>query len=223
MLIVGLTGGIASGKSTCAAVFVQEGIHVIDCDVLARRVVAQGSWGWKRLRREFSGHDIFDADGAVDREKLGALIFRDAELRRRLNRATHLPILARIAQSLLLSWLRCRLVVVIDMPLLYETGGDRFTAHNTVAACRPEVQVQRLMQRDQVAEEVARARIGAQMALSEKVLRAQHVIDNSGSRDRTEEQVRRLARALKRGARWRAVLSPPGIGAALVLLKLLLP
>lgn len=149
--LVGLTGGICCGKSTVVNIIrsldaegsicprdpssratVARHVGVVDCDLIAREVVKPGAWGYRRVVSAF-GSSILREDGTLDREKLGGLVFNDASARKRLNTATHLPILIRMVTQILKLWLwqRCH-IVVVDMPLLYEIGFQRFTRPYTV-------------------------------------------------------------------------------------------
>jgi dephospho-CoA kinase len=150
MKLVGLTGGICCGKSTVVRILrsldaggTADGgpdapwgapgrLGIVDCDLIARDVVRPGAWGYRRVVRAF-GPSILQEDGALDREKLGGLVFNDVSARKRLNAATHLPILVRMMTQILVLWVwkRCP-VVVVDMPLLYEIGFQRFTSPYTV-------------------------------------------------------------------------------------------
>ena len=151
MKLVGLTGGICCGKSTVVRILrsldADGGAHagrdapkaslgVVDCDLIARDVVRPGAWGYRRVVRAF-GASILQDNGALDREKLGGLVFNDVAARKRLNAATHLPILVRMVTQILTLWVweRCSMVVV-DMPLLYEIGFQRFTRPYTVRCGR---------------------------------------------------------------------------------------
>lgn len=151
MKLVGLTGGICCGKSTVVRILrswdaggAPDGgglspgrLGIVDCDLIARDVVRPGAWGYRRVVRAF-GASILQEDGALDRERLGGLVFNDSAARKRLNEATHLPILVRMVTQILVLWVwkRCP-VVVVDMPLLYEIGFQRFTRPYTVrCSCR---------------------------------------------------------------------------------------
>ena len=142
-------------------------------------------------------------------------MFNDAAQRRRLNAATHPAVGLELLRRLLLSWLLCRPVVVVDMPLLFETGFYRLTRPRVLVACSPDVQRQRLMQRDKLAQAAADARIASQMPLERKRQLADVVLENDASLAQLEQQVQQLARRLRRHA-WlhQAVLSPVGVLAA---------
>jgi dephospho-CoA kinase len=190
--IVGLTGGIASGKSTVSRMLGELGSVIIDADVAARHVVAPGSDGLARIVEEF-GKDVLLADGTLNRKLLGRIIFGDHEARRRLDSITHPLIYRHMAQELDRAIKAGASVIILDIPLLFETGLFLDTIDESVVVyVRPEVQLERLMARDGLREEEARQRIRAQLPLEEKARRAEHVIDNSGSLEETRRQVVRL-------------------------------
>lgn len=196
--IVGLTGGIASGKSTVSRVLRELGAVIIDADVAAREVVMPGSEGLARVASEF-GKEVLLSDGSLNRKLLGQIIFGDPEARRRLESITHPLIYRRMAQDLNCAAAEGAQVIILDIPLLFETGLFLDTIDESVVVyVRPEIQLQRLMERDGLSEEEAEQRIRAQLPLEEKARRAEHVIDNSGSPEETRKQVETLWRE------WRA-------------------
>lgn len=194
-LILGVTGGIASGKSLVTATFRSLGAVVVSADELAREAVRPGSETLRRLVGQF-GRQILQADGALDRKALAERIFTDAGAREALNRITH-PAIAALAEKRLqeLAQQAGRLVVY-EAPLLFEAGAEKRVDAVLVVRIDEPLQVERLMRRDGLTEEQARARIAAQMPQAEKMARADYVIDNSGSPEATSEQVRRIFRKL---------------------------
>ena len=179
MLVIGLTGGIASGKSTAAAALEAAGAPVVRSDVLARAVVAPGEPALQEIRAAF-GPAVVAPDGTLLRRRLGDIVFADAEARRTLERITHPRIHARM-----LAWLDARRAegatgAVCDIPLLYEAGYDRSGCLDRVwvVAVEAETQIRRLMARDGLGRQEALRRIGAQWPLGEKVRRADMVFDN---------------------------------------------
>lgn len=158
------------------------------------------------------GPTILRSDGEIDREALAALVFHDAQQRRRLNAATHPAVGAELARLALLAWLRCRPVLVVDMPLLFETGFARLTSPNVLVACSPAIQLQRLRERDGLAQAAAQARIAAQMPVEAKRRLAGVVLENDGTQQELRAQVEQLVRRLRRHA-WlhQCVLSPVGL------------
>ncbi len=193
--IYGLTGGIAAGKSTVARLFEALGARVVDADQLAREVVLPGTEGLAEIVRTF-GEDMLAPDGSLDRKKLGALVFGDDEKRRALEQITH----PRIAQ---LSMQRMAEIASSDAPyglyeaaLLVEKGTYKMMAGLIVVASSDAVQLARVMARDSLDEESARARIAAQMPQSEKVAVAQWVIWNDGDLDALRARVAEVHAAL---------------------------
>uniref|UniRef100_A0A915BKL7 Dephospho-CoA kinase n=1 Tax=Parascaris univalens TaxID=6257 RepID=A0A915BKL7_PARUN len=193
MYLVGLTGGIATGKSSVSAVFRERGIKVVDADVIAREVVQPGMPAYQRLRAEF-GDVIFDDEkgGILIREKLAELVFSDDQVRRKVNAITHPAIRKRIILEIVKNFILGERYIILDTPLLFEVGYDKIVQKIVVVNCSEDEQVRRLMLRDRCDEVAARARINVQMPLSEKLQRATHIIDNSGDRDVTRAQVSAL-------------------------------
>ena len=195
-LLVGLTGGIATGKSTVSTMFAHLGAKVVDADLLAREVVMPGQPALARIVSEF-GPDVLQADGALDRKRLGAIVFADGDKRRRLEEITHPAIRAR--QQRILSVYEeegFEGIVIWDVALLIETSAAKSMDRVVVVIADADTELSRLMGRDGFSEDEARRRIASQMPLSEKVKVADHVIDNSGSRAETERRVREVYRAL---------------------------
>lgn len=193
---VGLTGGIGSGKSTVAAILRELGACVIDSDEGARAVVEPGTEGFEQVVAEFGPGIV--AGGRLDRKALAAQVFGDPRALRQLNAIVH-PLVRRwSAEQLAAAAERGEAVVVSDIPLLFENGLDRAFETVVLVHVPPETQVRRLVDGRGFSERDARARIAAQMPIDEKVPRATVVIDNSGSREHTREQVQRLWERLTR-------------------------
>ncbi|KAF7204294.1 dephospho-CoA kinase domain-containing protein [Nothobranchius furzeri] len=192
MYLVGLTGGIASGKSTVSSMLRELGCPVIDADVVARKVVEPHTPAYSRIVYHF-GPEILLENGEIDRQKLGQLIFADEEKRRLLNSITHPEIHKAMLKEILFFFLRGYRYVVLDVPLLFETRRlTKFLTHTVVVYCDPATQLQRLVQRDGLTQEQAKQRVAAQMPLNEKRGLASHVIENSGGREETHRQVLKL-------------------------------
>ncbi|KAI6185349.1 hypothetical protein M3Y98_00013100 [Aphelenchoides besseyi] len=198
MFIVGLTGGIASGKSTVSKFFQNHNIRLIDSDTIAREVVLPGTSTYQQLRNEF-GSEYFDDknEGKLLREKLGELIFRDAEKRRKLNAITHPAIRRQLVIRTLQSLLQFEPFVVIDIPLLFESKLERFFQKIVVVHCSNEKQIERLCKRDGITVEQAQARINAQLSSEYKIQRATFAIDNNGSLEDLQVQLEAVVSALK--------------------------
>lgn len=194
-LLVGLTGGIATGKSTVSDIFRRLGCVVIDADVLAREVVAPGEPAYAAIVAEF-GPDILQRDGTLDRKKLGAMVFADPEKRRRLEALTHPRIRERFARRLEeLVERQFTGIVIFDAPVMIESGNYRSMDRLVVVVTDAATQTVRALDRDGDREDIER-RIASQMPLSEKARLADYVIDNSGEREATLAEVRRVHRAL---------------------------
>ena len=195
MRLVGLTGGIASGKSTVAGMLRAERIPVIDADQLAREVVAPGTPGLEAVRARFPG--VVASDGTLDRAKLGAHVFQHPDERRALEGITH-PLI-RDAAMKRFSQLSDEgyAVAAYDVPLLFENGLEAICAGVLVVWVPREVQVARLIERDGLTPEAAELRLQAQMSLDEKKRRATWVIDNSGSLEQTRAQVLQVIDAIR--------------------------
>jgi len=207
-LLVGLTGGIATGKSTVSTMFAHLGAKVVDADLLAREVVMPGQPAHTRIVYEF-GPEVLQADGQLDRKRLGAIVFADALKRKRLEQITHPAI--RVRQQRILSVYEEEAfdgIVIWDAAVLIESGGATAMDRLVVVTADAETELARLMARDGFSEEDARGRIASQMPLAEKVKLADYVIDNSGTRDATQRRVREVYRALRDDLK-RAVAARP--------------
>ncbi|KAF7708059.1 dephospho-CoA kinase domain-containing protein [Silurus meridionalis] len=198
MFLVGLTGGIASGKSTVSSQLRELGCPVIDADVVARKVVEPRTRAYQLIVQNF-GQEVLLENGEIDRQKLGHIIFSNPEKRRVLNSITHPEIHRAMFHHILYYFIRGYRYVVLDVPLLFETRRlTQLMKHTVVVYCDPGTQLARLMQRDSLSQGEAEQRVAAQMPLSEKRGLARHVIENSGSREDTHRQVLRLHAALDR-------------------------
>jgi dephospho-CoA kinase len=177
--VVGLTGGIASGKSTVARSFAALGVPVIDADLLAREVVLPGSDGLAEIVRTF-GAGVLLADGSLDRKGLGAIVFSDGAARAKLNAITHPRIAGLTAQRLAALAAANHTYALYEAALIVENGMHRGMRGLVVVRADEATQLARLIQRDGMSEVDARARIAAQSSLDEKLKVADFVIDNSG-------------------------------------------
>ncbi|KAG8461597.1 hypothetical protein KFE25_001201 [Diacronema lutheri] len=181
MLIVGLTGGIATGKSMATAWLRAQGVRVIDMDDVARVVVQPGRPALARIRRRF-GDGVLHPDGSLDRAELGKRVFGDASERRALNAIMRVPLTVELLRGLGAALGDGLGVVVIDAPLLFEAGLHRLAAHVIVVATPEGTQLERLIARDGVSREDAMARIVAQLPLATKIARADVIVENGGDR-----------------------------------------
>ncbi|KAL6626196.1 hypothetical protein ACP70R_029922 [Stipagrostis hirtigluma subsp. patula] len=202
MRLVGLTGGIASGKSTVSNLFKDAGVPIVDADIVARDVVRKGTGGWKKIVKAF-GNDILSESGEIDRARLGQIVFSDPSKRQLLNRLLAPHISSGILWEIAKLWMKGCKVIVLDIPLLFETKMDRWTNPVIVVWVDPETQIERLMSRDECSEEQARNRINSQLALDWKKSEANIVINNSGSLDDTKEQFQEVMRKVSAPLTWK--------------------
>jgi dephospho-CoA kinase len=184
---VALTGGIATGKSYCLERFAALGASTIDADALAREVVTTGTRGLTAVVSAF-GEGVLAADGSLDRPALGRIVFGDAKARATLEAIVHPEVYRRIREwfANLPSGTR---VAIADIPLVFETGHNHDFDAVVVAACAPETQLRRVIDRDRLSDADARARIAAQWPIEEKVRRATHVIWTDRGFAETDRQV----------------------------------
>jgi dephospho-CoA kinase len=196
--VIGLTGGIATGKSLVSAMIMELGGQIINADLIARQVVEPGMPAWKQIVDHF-GEGILNSNQTIKRKELGRIVFADADKLDQLNKITHPFIIAEIERQL--SCCRDSLdkeIVVIDAPILLELGLERLVDEVWVVTVDPAAQLERLMKRDNLSAEEAKLRIQAQMPLEEKVKRADRVIDNRHAPDETKKQVKEIWREITR-------------------------
>jgi dephospho-CoA kinase len=193
---VGLTGGIASGKSTVADALAERGAVIIDADVLAREVVEPGTAGLRAVQERF-GPDVVRSDGSLDREGLGRIVFADPDARRDLEAIIHPAVRARAA--VLAARAPDDAVVVQVIPLLVETAQQDAFDLVVVVDVEPETQLSRLEQRNGFSRAEAVARVAAQIGRADRLAAADVVIDNSGQREALGPQVDRLWAKLRDG------------------------
>lgn len=209
MFLVGLTGGIASGKSEVCERFVMAGAELVDADEIAREVTQPGKETYRKVVEHF-GTDILDEDGFIDRAALGGIVFNDAAKRAVLNELTHPPVIAGIADRLEVL-IAFDGVVVLDVPLLVEAGVQGGYEAVVVVACDPETQVRRLVEQRGATEAEARARLDAQAPLQEKLAVATHVIWNDGTLAELRERADAVAAELTARAREKAAAESQGV------------
>ena len=195
MHLFGLTGGIASGKSTAAARLRTRHVPVIDADALARDVVAPGTDGLAELVEAF-GAGILDGDGALDRKRLARIAFADDAARARLNAITHGRIAERMRRRAAELDARGEPLACYEAALIVENGAADAFRPLVVVACPEDVQIQRACARDGISESEARARVRAQKPLAEKVALADYVVDTSGPLEATCSAVDGVLRAI---------------------------
>lgn len=185
--VIGLTGGIATGKSTIANLFDQKGVPVVDADLISREIVKPQMKAYQKIVTQF-GQAVLSSDQTIDRKKLGKMIFNDPEKRAQLNQITHPIIIEQIIEQ------RDQLIkedhplIVLDIPLLFELNLKQLSEKILVVYTSGETQLERLKLRDQLSEEAALQRINSQIAIGKKKEEADFVIDNNGSLKETKDQ-----------------------------------
>jgi dephospho-CoA kinase len=192
MKVLGLTGGIGSGKTVVGEMFARLGAEIIDADQLAREVVEPGQPALEEIVQYF-GPDILKPDGRLDRARLADIVFADASARAALNAVTHPRIRARMEDAIAARKDRAGVLVLV-IPLLYESARTSLVEEVIVVWVDPQTQFRRLVERGGLTAEQARQRIEAQMPLDEKRALADDVIDNRGSRADTQRQVEAIYR-----------------------------
>jgi dephospho-CoA kinase len=200
--VIGLTGGIASGKSTVSSMLSSFGAIVVDADKISRKVTETGSFGLEQIVA-FFGRNILLPDGSLDRKKLGSIVFGNEEALNKLNSILH-PVIDEKTCCVLDEIRKDCIekekpsIVIFDAPLLFEIGADKYVDEVWVVDVDRDLQLKRLMERDSFDYGEAMARINSQMPLSEKRRRAHEVIDNSGSLQETYQKVKELYEKAKR-------------------------
>lgn len=188
-MIIGLTGGIASGKSTVAQLLVERGALLVDADQVAREVVSPGEPLLEAIASAF-GQAVLQEDGSLNRASLGNIVFKDKELLKKLESLTHPAIRARMQEKIkTYAEQYPERLTVADVPLLYETGQEKLYEGIMVVYIPEELQISRLMNRNNLSQEEAAKRVALQMDIEEKRRRADWVIDNSGSLEASKSQI----------------------------------
>lgn len=190
-MIIGLTGSIASGKSTISEMLKEKGYPIIDADLVARVVVEPGTVTLSDIECIF-GKEVMNEDGTLNREALGQLIFHDPAKRKQLNDLMHPAIRAEMLRQRDELFESGEETLIMDIPLLFESRLQHFVDKILVVSVKEEIQLQRLMQRNSLSEEEAKARIQSQLPLSEKEKGADAVIYNNGSIEQSKVQLERI-------------------------------
>jgi dephospho-CoA kinase len=196
VLKVGLTGGIACGKTVVRHRLEERGIPTLDADAVVHRLLQAGTELTRQVAEAF-GNRVIAPDGSVDRKALGALVFADDEQRKKLNAIVHPAVWLEIERFFGARENARDEVAVVDAALMIETGSYRRYDFLVVAHCRPELQLERLMARDDISREDAFRRIRAQMPLEEKMRFADFLVDTSGTLEETLKQADELATKLR--------------------------
>jgi dephospho-CoA kinase len=189
--IIGLTGGIASGKSTVSSLLMNKGYTIVDADLAARKVVEPGEPAYEKIVEVF-GQKVLNDDNTINRGELGAIIFHNEERRLQLNEIVHPAVRAQMLAEKEEAFSQGKKTVVMDIPLLFESELTWMVDKTIVVYVDRETQITRLMQRNSLSEEEALARIQSQMSLEKKKELAQAVLDNRGTIDRTMLQLDEL-------------------------------
>ncbi|KAF9528157.1 CoaE-domain-containing protein [Crepidotus variabilis] len=201
MLVIGLTGGIATGKSTVSSLLKKSDIPIIDADLIARQVVLPGTPALAAIIRTF-GEEVLFKDGFLDRKKLGSIIFDDEVKRKQLNAIVHPAVRRRMFWKTLSYWIRGYKYCVLDVPLLIEGGLNQWVGQVVVVYCSEEIQLRRLMARDMSSENAALSRLRSQMPIAEKIAYADIVLDNSGPESELRARVQELITTFDKQVGW---------------------
>ncbi|MBU8879667.1 dephospho-CoA kinase [Bacillus sp. FJAT-29790] len=190
-LVVGLTGGIASGKSTVSSILIEKGITVIDADLEAKLAVEKGEDAYQEIVSHF-GEQILLEDGSIDRGKLGSIIFNDKEQRLKLNSIVHPAVRKRMLMKKTKACENGEKLIIMDIPLLFESQLTYMVDKTLLVFVEEDTQLQRLMERNQLSKDEALARVNSQMRLKDKTELADAVIDNNGTIEETKKQLMKI-------------------------------
>jgi len=197
LLVLGVTGGVASGKTTVANMLMALGAPIVDLDLIARQVVAPGKPAWKDIRGYF-GDKVIRKDGTIDRKRLSGIVFRDPSKRKKLETFTHPPILEGFARQVneIMGKNGCGIIQAV-IPLLFEVNLQHLVHKILVVYIPPHQQIERLAKRDKISKEEAENILKAQLPIDKKLEHADFVIHNERSVDETRRQVKALWKELK--------------------------
>lgn len=185
--VLGITGGIATGKSSVVQHFIDLGFPVVDADIIARHLLDKNTPAYKEVVKVF-GSEILQENGEINRQALGALVFNHPDKLKQLD-ALMAPFLQETILSAIKQASQNQKLVIVDVPLMYEKGYDEWMDQVAVVYCTPEQQIKRLMQRNQLTEKEAKQRIDSQLPIEMKKLLAEVVFDNSNDLTQTIQQV----------------------------------
>lgn len=194
MKAIAITGSIATGKSTVSKYLIQQGYPVIDTDIISRVVVEKGTVGLERLKENF-GEDIIQADGTLNRKALGNIVFNDEASKEKLNQILH-PLISKESKERMAAYKEeGHSLIFVDIPLYYEVDIDIPTDAVWLVYVSPDIQLERLMKRNQIGEEDARQLISNQISIQDKAKWSEIVIDNSNTPEETHKQIDQLLKA----------------------------
>lgn len=191
MKVIGLTGGIACGKSSVGTILRKLGVKVIDADEIAHRIYLPGMSGYVEIVKEF-GPDIVDAEGQINRKRLGEMVFQSPEARAKLEGITHPVIIQEINDLIDAAKSENCPLLVVEVPLLFEVGLEHQFDYIWVVSAHPDVQLKRLMKRNHLTEGEAAARLSAQLPLSDKEGKADVIVYNNSELYHLEDEIKRL-------------------------------
>ncbi len=191
MKVIGLTGGIACGKSSVGDILRKLGVKVIDADEIAHQIYQPGTPVHSKIVTEF-GQDILDAGGRINRQKLGKIVFQNQAARLRLEAITHPVIIQEIDNLVNTARSENYPILVVEVPLLFEAGLERQFDYIWVVSARPDVQLERLMKRNRLSREEATARLAVQLSLDYKEGKADVIVYNNNDLSDLEEEIKRL-------------------------------
>lgn len=193
MLVVGLTGGIAAGKSTVSQKLREKhGLTIIDADLIARQVQEPGRSSYNKIVKYFGPkvENLLFEDGNLNRPELGRFVFGDKEELKKLNSFVHPAVRFEIFKQILIAYLKMNKMVILDVPLLFEAGLDKICGATIAVVCKESIQLERLLKRNAyLTEEDAKQRINSQMPNHLKIRKADYVIDNSSTLEDLDEQI----------------------------------
>ena len=188
--VIGLTGGIGTGKSTVSELLAAHGFKIVDADVASREAVKKGSEGLQQVKQVF-GEEAIDDNGEMNRKYIGEIVFNDAEKRKELNQIVH-PIVREIMENQKEKYLSEGYNVIMDIPLLFENNLQDTVDETWLVYASESIQVERLMERNDLSQEEAKARVYSQISIDKKRRMADHVIDNRGTLLELKQNVEQL-------------------------------
>lgn len=205
MLVIGLTGGIASGKSTVSKEFQKLGLPIVDADVIAREVVEPGKKAYQQVIEAFQPEvpDLVNDDKSLNRPALGRAVFGKKDKLKILNKIVHGAVKKEIARQLFHYYIRAKPTVVLDVPLLFELGLHLICGLTVTISCPLDIQLERLLERNpELSKEDAQKRIDSQLSSEERNFRADKVIENNGTLEKLHDEVHNMARDSKPSWLW---------------------
>ena len=195
-LVLGLTGGIATGKSTADKFFEEKNIPIVDCDEIAHNIMNVNKPAWKDIKEVF-GEKYLNEDQTINRKKLGKLVFNDTTKMKILNEITHPRIFQEMESQIAQYKSEGYSLIIVDAPVLFESHSEKYYDKTLVISLPQDLQIKRLMARNNLTKEEALSRINSQMSLKEKEARATYVIENTGSVEDLYKKLNELLTKIK--------------------------